>query len=125
MNRSWGSVIVPGLAHVPAGILPAAFRNVSDDWRDERLAEPARDLVRRIFHDELVFAIDHVRALLLGARRADDRRRPSGCDEIAYLSPCQVFDEHAVGRLPRWRRLRRVSRPLREQKRCEDDHDKH
>ena len=63
-----------GLAHVAAGVLPAALGHVGDDRRDERLAERARDLVGGVVHDELVLAVHHVRALLLGARGADDHR---------------------------------------------------
>ena len=51
-----------GLAHVAARRIPAAFGHIGDDRRDERLAERARDLVGGVLHDELVLAVDHVRA---------------------------------------------------------------
>ena len=81
-----------------AGILPAALGHVRHDRRDERLADRARDLVGRVLHDELVLAVHHVRALLLGARGADDDGRPAGLDGVAHFRPGQIFDEDAVGR---------------------------
>ena len=102
-----------GLGHVAADVFPAALGHVGHDRRDQRLAHPARDLVGAPFHDELVLAIDHVRALLLGARGADDHVGRAGRDQIADLGPGQIFDEDRVGRLAGRRRRRRIGRTLR------------
>ena len=96
-----------------ADVFPAALGHVGDDRRDQRLAHAARDLVGGVFHDELVLAVDHVRALLLGARGADDHVGRAGRDQVADLGPGQLFDEDRVGRLARRRGGRRVGRALR------------
>jgi hypothetical protein len=93
--------------------IPAAFGHVGNHWRHQRLAEAARDLVGGVLHDELVFAIHHVRAFLLGARRADDHVGGAAGDEVAHLGPRQLFDEHRVWRFGRRHRRGRVSGTLR------------
>ena len=60
-----------------------------------------------------MLAIDHVRALLFGARGADDHVGRAGRDQIADLRPGQIFDEHRVGRLARRRRRWCVGGTLR------------
>ena len=62
------------------------------------LPSAARDLVGRVLHDELVLAVHHVRALLLGARGADDDRRRAGGDQVAHLGPGQVFEKDRIRR---------------------------
>ncbi|MNC88111.1 hypothetical protein D3C83_38980 [compost metagenome] len=82
-----------------ADVLPAALGHVGHDRRDQRLAHGARDLVGAPRHDELVLAVDHVRALLFGARGADDHVGRAGRDQIADLGPGQIFDEYGIRRL--------------------------
>ena len=100
------------LAHVAGRRIPAALGHVGDDGRHQRPADGAGDLVGGPGHHELVFAVDHVRALLLGARGADDDGGPPRLDEVAGLGPGQLFEEDAVGRGAARAGGRSVGRPL-------------
>ena len=110
-----------GLAHMTGRRIPAAFGDVGDDWRDQRLAESTRDLVRGVVHDKLVLAVHHVRALLLGARRADDDRGGAGLGEVADLGPGEVFEEHGIGRLSGRAGRRGIRRTLRRERDQEEE----
>ena len=97
------------LRHVPADVLPAALRDVGDDGGEQRFSERPRNLVRRVLHDELVFAVHHVRAFLLGPGGADDDGRGAALNKVAHLRPCQLFQQHGIG----WCAARRGGRGVR------------
>jgi hypothetical protein len=121
----------PGLGHVAGGRIPAAFGHVGDHRCDQGPADGARDLVGGVVHDELVFAVHHVRTLLLGAGGSDDHGGRAGGDHVARLGPRELFQKDRIGRLaggrggrPRGARLllRADRREGREQGECRTQH---
>jgi hypothetical protein len=100
---------------IGTGILPIgiALRHVLNGRRDKRVLQAARHQVRRVADDEVMFAEDHVIAVLLGAAgRHDDGGLPR-LHRVARFFPRHLVDEHGVGRLRRRHRgRRRVHRRL-------------
>ena len=103
------------LAHVSPDRLPAALRHIGDDRSHQCPSQCPCDAFGRMFHDELVFAVHHVRAFLFGSRCADDDRARAGLDHVAHLGPRQIVKEHLVRCRAAGQRGRQVPGLLRNQ----------